>query len=84
MRECGKAARCRRRCALSSGESVEPSTASWAQRPRYSSRIQVSTRLAVAASGSASAREVSAQKGLVAEDAADHLPVRDCCSGRDR
>ena len=35
----------------------------------------MSTRLAVAASGSASARDVSAQKALLAQDEADHLPA---------
>ena len=46
-----------------------PSSASWAQRPRYSTRIQWSTRLAVAASGSAKLRETSEQNSLR------------CCSG---
>ena len=64
--------------------SVDPSTASCAQSPRYSIRIQVSTRLAVAASGSACATDVSAQRGLVVQDEADHLPARDRVPGCDR
>ena len=39
------------------------------------------TRLAVAATDSACAREVSAQSGLLAQDAADHLPARNGVAG---
>ena len=53
IRACGSRRRSARRNAFSSGVSVEPSTASCAQSPRYSSRIHVSTRLAVAPTGSA-------------------------------
>ena len=53
------------------------------QRPRYSIRIQVSTRLAVAASDSASASEVSAQSGLLAQEHAEHLAARDGVTRRD-
>ena len=81
-------ARARRRgTSFSSRPSVEPSTASCAQRPRYSIRIQVSTRLAVACSDSSCARLVSAQSGFAVETQASlvgrertsrqsHLPAR--------
>ena len=46
---CGRASRCSRRRALTSSERPLAATASCPQRPRYSTRIQWSTRLAVAA-----------------------------------
>src|SRR6478736_503888 len=75
----GRAAACSRRFAFTWSERPLPGSTSWPQRPRYSTRIQWSTRLAVPARGSRFSRETSEQKGLSLgiwsrRDDADDLP----------
>src|SRR5215211_133960 len=75
------------RCALTAGSSMLPGSGSGPQTPRYSSRIQLSIRLAVAASDSPFADETSAQRGLrlvaILRDHADDLTGIDRLPGGD-
>src|ERR1041384_612721 len=83
----GRAEVCSRRWSLTWSERPLPPTASLLQSPRYSSRIQWSTRLAVPASGSEVSSETSEQKGLlgvIRRDHADHLTGTHRLTGRDR
>src|SRR5829696_146024 len=65
------------RCSLTAASSMLPGSGSGPHTPRYSSRIQLSIRLAVAASDSAEDAETSAQSGLrligMPRDDADRL-----------
>ena len=77
-----------RRCAFSSGEKRQSPSTSRAQAPRYSTRIQWSIRLAVAASDSSLALETAAQKarrsarGARLEVHDSHEPTVPVCKGR--
>src|SRR6266567_4259208 len=70
------------RCTLTAPSSMLPRSGSGLHSPRYSSRIQRSTGLALAPTGSAFAAESSAQNGLSADDT-DHLPGRYSGAGLD-
>src|SRR5262245_11753475 len=88
-RECGSRASVSLRCSFSGSERTLPPRMSRSQRPRYSTRSQVSMRLAVAESDSPESRATSEQKGLgtrptLASDDAQELTGLHGVAGRDR
>src|SRR5215210_3770237 len=78
------------RCCLTASSSMLPCSGFGLQSPRYSRRIQRSTRLAVAARDSPSSDDTSAHSGLRASvigllsDDADDLSALDRIGRRDR
>ena len=90
-RECGSRASVSRRCSFSGSDRTLPPRMSLSQRPRYSTRSQVSMRLAVAVSDSPeSSARPSEQSGLAvaanryASDHAEELAGLHGVAGRDR